>query len=73
MQCNILFANPLILPVRLTFILGEPWNDNWAKRDNIEFKENAVDVEAAVQKLYDDAFVDQSKDIKITARVVNFQ
>lgn len=57
----------------MTFILGEPWNDNWAKRDNIEFKENAVDVEAAVQKLYDDAFVDQSKDIKITARVVNFQ
>lgn len=59
----------------MIFIIGEPWNENWAKRDTIEFQENAQDVEAAVQTLYEDGSADDStmKGIKIIARVVNFQ
>lgn len=62
--------NPSYL-VRLTFVFGEPWNEKWGQRNTSEFKETAMDVEAAVQELYEEnATVD---DNKITARVVNFR
>lgn len=61
--------------VRLNFIIGEPWNDNWADRTTIDFTENAHEVQAAVQNLFENGSDNEInlKDIKIVARVVNFQ
>lgn len=61
--------------VRLIFVIGEPWNDKWADRESPDFKENAQDVEAAVQSLYEDGSANEGamKGIKIIARVVNLQ
>lgn len=55
----------------MTFVFGEPWNEKWGQRDTSEFKETAMDVEAAVQELYEENAGDD--DNKITARVVNFR
>ena len=47
----------------------EPWQDSWADRETTDFKENAQDVEAAVQSLYEDGL----QGINIIAKVVSFQ
>lgn len=77
-QCELtvlleLFSDLLTLvsfPVRLIFIIGEPWNPQWAKRESTDFKEMSQDVAAAVEEEYEK---NADGDNKILAQVVHFQ